>query len=237
MNTVDQKKISFISNTHLHFVALFAVVFFVTFAGLYTIGLVPSEFESSGYSLFDEVKDTVLAGEPTIVAPSTGTSSAPVFTGESPTHITIPEIGVDATVSDPTTTNVDALDDDLGHGAVHYPGSGLLADGNVYIFGHSTNWSIVHNQAYKTFNDLNNLSVGDEIDVTGQTHVFVYKVTSVRLANDSEIWVDFSGTKPELTLSTCNTFGQKQQRYVVTANYAYSYPIGSPNSTSTASLD
>ncbi len=218
------------SKTHLYFIAVFAAVFFVTFAGLYVIGLVPSEFEGSGYSLFDQIQETVLAGAPNIVAPSTdtsssGTSTAPVFTGESPTHITISKIGVDATVANPTTTNVDELDNYLTHGAVRYPGSGLLADGNVYIFGHSTNWSIVHNQAYKTFDDLDKLSAGDEIDVTGQDKVYVYKVTSVKLADDNEIWVDFSGTKPELTISTCNTFGKKQQRYVVTADYVSSSPI------------
>ena len=174
--------------------------------------------------LINFVKDSLVGGNnapsdaPLIEATSSGPK--PEFHGEEPTHISIPVIGVDASVSNPSSTNAVILDDELTHGAVHYPGSGLLADGNVFIFGHSTNWVVVHNQAYKTFNGFKDLKEGDEIDVTGSASgIYEYKVKSVTLINDDQAWVDLSSTPKTLTLSTCNTFGEKQQRYVVKADF------------------
>lgn len=211
---------------HSQFIIWFGLVFLVTFTGLYIVGFVPTEFaDSNSPSLIDSIREAIVGdagnsntGAPTIEA--TSSTTHPEFKGEDPTHIKIDAIGVDASVSNPDTTNSVVLDDQLTHGAVHYPGSGLLADGNVFIFGHSTNWTIVHNQAYKTFNGLKDLKSGDEIDVTGGSgDVYIYKVDSVTLADDDQIWVDLSDTAPTLTLSSCNTFGQKQQRYVVKAEF------------------
>jgi len=211
-----------ITKTHKDFILWFAVIFLATFTGLYLLGLVPSELASSNQtSILDALPS---AGLP-VIESTTTLAVKRTFQGEYPTHITIPKIGVNASISNPSSTDTDILDNDLTHGAVHYPGSGLLADGNLFLFGHSTNWSVVQNQAYKTFNDLNNLEAGDLIQVTGQTQVFTYKVTSVRLADSDQIWVDLSGDKQMLTLSTCNTFGQKQERYVVQADFVSSQPL------------
>lgn len=134
-----------------------------------------------------------------------------------PSHVSIPAIGVDADVRVPGSVDVTTLDHLLSLGAVYYPGSGSLEAGNVFIFGHSTNWSVVRNQAYKTFNDLDKLQPGDYIylDAGGQTAT--YEVENVRVAPDSEVLVSFAGDDRRLTLSTCNTFGQKAERIVVEA--------------------
>ncbi len=214
-----------IKKSHSQFILWFGLIFLATFTGLYLIGFVPSELaDSNSPSITNAVRESLVGGNnaasdaPTIEATSSGPKHQ--FQGEEPTHIKIPVIGVDASISNPSSTNAVVLDDELTHGAVHYPGSGLLADGNVFIFGHSTNWSVVHNQAYKTFNGFKDLKAGDEIDVTGDaSNVYVYKVTSVTLINDDQAWVDLSSTAKTLTLSTCNTFGEKQQRYVVKADF------------------
>ena len=207
---------------HREFILWFSVIFLATFTGLYLLGLVPTEFaDVNQTSVLDELPT---AGLPIIESSSTSAVKN-TFTGEEPTHITIAKIGVDAKISDPSSTDVTVLDDALTHGAVHYPGSGLLADGNLFLFAHSTNWSVVHNQAYKTFNNLDKLVAGDEIQVTGTSQVYTYRVTSVRLADNNQIWVDLSGNKKMLTLSTCNTFGEKQQRYVVQADFVGSSAI------------
>jgi len=211
-----------ISKKHREFVVWFTVVFLATFTGLYILGLVPSELASSGQTSILDALPT--AGLP-VIEDTTTLATKHSFQGEEPIHITIDKIGVDASISNPVSTDTDVLDADLTHGAVHYPGSGLLADGNLFLFGHSTNWSVVQNQAYKTFNDLNKLQTGDLIKVTGKTKVFTYSVTSVRLADSDQIWVDLSGDKQMLTLSTCNTFGQKQERYVVQADFVSSQAL------------
>lgn len=134
-----------------------------------------------------------------------------------PAHVSIPKIGVEADVHVPPSIDVATLDSLLARGAVYYPGSGVIERGNIFIFGHSTNWSIVKNQAYKTFNKLDSLEAGDRIYLSGDGWEATYEVESVRIAPDSEVLVSFEGATPRLTLSTCNTFGLKAERIVVQA--------------------
>ena len=137
-----------------------------------------------------------------------------------PSHISIPQIGVNVSVSNPDSDNVDILDEYLKSGAVRYPGSGALNIGNMFLFAHSTSFKVVHNQAYKAFNDLKSLKNGDEIEVLGENEkTYVYKVSGVKLASDKDVLVRFDRTEHMLTLSTCNTFGKKEERYVVEAYF------------------
>lgn len=109
------------------------------------------------------------------------------------------------------------LDEYLRKGVVRYPESALLGDGNVLLFGHSTNWKVVQNQAYKALNGIDKLKRGDLIYVNSKNNRYTYSVTKVTLVNAEEQFVDFSKKDNMLTLSTCNTFGQKQERHVVEA--------------------
>jgi LPXTG-site transpeptidase (sortase) family protein len=134
-----------------------------------------------------------------------------------PDKITISKIGVDSEIQKPQSQEVSVLDAALNKGAVYYPGSGTINFGNMFLFGHSTGFSIVNNQAYKTFNNLDDLVAGDEIEIESNGRTFIYKVQKVTLLDESAAFVDFSKTDQMLTLSTCNTFGQKQERWVVEA--------------------
>ena len=129
------------------------------------------------------------------------------------------KIGVDADVYNPMTTDANILDGYLLKGAVRYPGSGLLDDGNLFIFGHSTGYRVVNNQAYKTFNGLGKLKVGDEIIVYPSTAKYIYNVTSVSMQIASDVKIDLSSMKNRLTLTTCYSFGTKEDRYVVEADF------------------
>jgi LPXTG-site transpeptidase (sortase) family protein len=182
----------------------FLCVFVISFFALYLLGFVPNEMKEEGV--------VTLPTNPTATTTSKTQSEMPI-------RITIEKIGVDALVQNPTTTNVYALDDLLLKGAVRYPGSGLPGEGNMFFFGHSTGLTLVHNQAFKTFNNLRKLVAGDMISVYSDKHIYTYKVNNVKLAKSSDVLVDFSVKKNMLTLSTCNTFGQKEERYVVEADY------------------
>ena len=188
----------------------FLCVFAISFAVLYLLNFVPSELQ-------DQNTTTL----PTDTA-STTTIGQKQY--ELPVRIAIEKIGVNSIVQNPTTTNIYALDDLLLHGVVRYPGSGLPGQGNMFFFGHSTGLKLVNNQAFREFNNLKNLVAGDTILVYSDTHVYTYKVNNVRMTNADEVLVDFSVKKNMLTLSTCNTFGQKQERYVVEADF-----VGSSN--------
>jgi sortase (surface protein transpeptidase) len=89
-----------------------------------------------------------------------------------PDRIIIEKIGIDTKVIKPSAINVSILDEVLKQGAVYYPGSGTVEKGNIFVFGHSTNWPVVKNPAYKTFNGLDKLKSGDEIIVEAENKNF-----------------------------------------------------------------
>lgn len=182
------------------FVLAFTLVYFVTLSALASFGLAPwgSTFSAGNVRSGEEVEA--------------------VEEGELPLGIEIPSIGLKANVSNPDTTDIATLDAELTRGAVRYPNSGIPGEeGNVLIFGHSSYLPVVHNQAYKAFNGIQDLEEGAPIFVVGQTKVYVYAVESVQSANTStgEIPLAIEGAK--LTLATCDTFGAKSDRFIVTA--------------------
>lgn len=202
-----------VKKSQVKFAIYFGVIFIVTFALLYTAGLVPESIKpnegDSLRTLWDKAQQTGISNQ----------IKQGSVVSESPVRIVIDKIGVDAVVSNPNTTNVTTLDEYLKQGAVRYPGSGSIGAGNMFIFGHSTGIAVVRNQAYKTFNGLKNLSKGDIIKVYGESKAHTYRVSSVTLVDQNQALVEFGNNKNMLTLSTCNTFGAKSERYVVEADF------------------
>lgn len=179
----------------------FFIVLLVSFAVLYLVGLVPESFK------------VMIGREPV-------KESAENRSGELPISVKIESVGIDSYIYNPSTTSVVVLNDYLLKGAVRYPGSGLLGgNGNIFIFGHSTGFGIVNNQAYKTFNHLQNLKEGDLIHIYSDKNDYTYKVTSVKLVNAEKTLVEFDYKSKKLTLSTCDNFGEKTDRYVVEAEF------------------
>jgi len=79
----------------------------------------------------------------------------------------------------------------------------------------------VQNQAYKSFNGLNQLEAGDTITVTHESGKQVYVVDTVSVVKEDEALIDLSrANTPGLTLSTCTTFGARDNRVVVRARPA-----------------
>ncbi len=145
-----------------------------------------------------------------------------------PTKIEIPKINLSANVVNPTTTDVEILDEELLKGAVRYPTSAKLGEtGNVVLFGHSSYLPIVGNQAYKTFNGIQKLVAGDMITVSSADTAYTYRVRSMmkESANDAAIPLSVAGSV--LTLSTCDSFGKKTDRFVVVADFVESHSIPS----------
>ena len=146
---------------------------------------------------------------------------------ETPLRIVIPKINVDASVSNPESTSSIVLDRALMSGAVRSPTSGLLGeDENVFLFGHSAYSKTLVNPAYRTFNGLDKLSVGDEIRVDGTENSHVYRIVRVSFLKDSEAYIDLSQHIRMLTLSTCNAFGVKEDRIVVQAEFVKTAALG-----------
>ncbi|MEK7602456.1 MAG: sortase [Patescibacteria group bacterium] len=147
--------------------------------------------------------------------------------GEFPTKIQIPSINLVASVANPTTADPAVLDQNLLVGAVRYPTSGLLGTpgANVVMFGHSSYLPVVHNQAFKTFDGIQNLKTGDQILVTGKDRVYIYAVETVASASAKKDGIPLSVSGNKLTLVTCDSFASKSDRFVVIAKLVGSYPV------------
>lgn len=143
-----------------------------------------------------------------------------------PTRIVIDAIDLDGSITTPADADIETLDNALLSGIVHYPGSSDLADpGNVFLFGHSTGFRVVQNEAFKAFNDLKHLKENDLVRVQSSSREYVYRVTSVSLVSASDAFVDLSRSGRTLTLATCNVFGAKEERYVVKAEFVGDYAL------------
>ncbi len=202
--------VALLAEQPLVFGGLWAGLFLVLFSTAWMLDIVPK------LDTDDEPTVTVEETAPVVVADESGT----------PTRIIIDALGLDATITNPTSTDIEVLDAALLEGVVRYPGSGNLNEhANVFLFGHSTGFRVVQNEAFKVFNDLKKLQKNDLIRVQSATHEYVYRVTSVSLANADEVFVDLSKRARKLTLSTCNSFGDKQERYVVEADFVGSYTL------------
>jgi LPXTG-site transpeptidase (sortase) family protein len=147
---------------------------------------------------------------------------------ELPVRVSAPKIGLNVTIKNPSSTNVDVLDNDLLTGAVRYPtGAKLGESGTVLLFGHSSYLPVVHNQAYKAFDGIQNLKASDTISVYSSTLEYRYAVEKVEVANADEDVVELRKDAQYLTLVTCDSFTKKTDRFIVTAKFVGAYPLAS----------
>lgn len=201
------------------FILWFAVIFALSFSVLFTLGLVPSELsEDGGNSFLSNLRTKTIENVSNLDGEIRET---PKEKGEEPLRVYIPKIGTDVTISNPKSTDVVVLDEYLKKGAVRYDGSGLLGEGNMLLFGHSSSLAQVVNKAYKAFNGFPKLAKGDLVYIDSENFRYVYKVETVKIVDSTTALVDFSSNKNMVTLSTCNTFGKKQERNVVEAVFSH----------------
>ncbi len=142
-----------------------------------------------------------------------------------PLRLSIPSQGISVSIENPVEQNIAVLDQALTRGAVRYPHSPLLGeDGNMLIFGHTSHLPVVYNQNYKAFNGINHLKTGAQIIISSQTHVYEYSVKRVSLSKVEDSYIDFSEKDIDLTLVTCNSLGDKNDRYIVEGVLIKVYP-------------
>ncbi len=138
--------------------------------------------------------------------------------GELPKRVEIPSIGLRVNISNPATTDIKTLDKYLLSGAVRYPTSAKVGGpGNAILFGHSSYLPVVSNRNFKAFNGIQKLKSGDEITVYGTDKVYTYAVESVVEADAESGAIPLNVDGAKLTLATCDSFGKKTDRFIVTA--------------------
>ncbi len=198
----------------LGFAATFVVLFVLAYIFMAAADALPEPIGSVA-SESDAQSQTVQVNTDQTVQTST--------TGELPVRVAAKKIGLDVSVSNTDSTDVDTLDSLLLKGSVRYPTSAALGEqGTVLLFGHSSYLPIVHNQNYKAFDGIQNLKTGDTVSVYSGSTRYDYAVVGVRLANATEDVVELPSNGQHLALVTCDSFGTKSSRYVVTADFVSS---------------
>ncbi len=200
-----------IQENRLGFAAAFLIVFTISFVFLASIGATPDP-------LSERYREDH-GGVPVVNTEATSTPELPV-------RVVARVIGLDTIVNNPVSTDVEVLDNALHTGAVRYPTSGQLGvPGTVLLFGHSSYLPIVHNQAYKAFNDIQKLSAGDVISVYSSDKEYRFTVVNVRKADATEDAVELPQDGQHLILVTCDSFAKKTDRFVVTADFTGTYTL------------
>jgi sortase A len=149
------------------------------------------------------------------------TPAEPTGTIYPPNQLSIPSLGIEVPVIYTTETTEKAYQEALINGVVHFPGTALPGEvGNVYIFGHSSDylWS---KGKYKTvFAVLPKIALGAEIRITDQSGMqHIYTVADKFVVEPSDVSVLSQNTdgKKLLTLQTSYPLGTALRRYIVTA--------------------
>ena len=201
------------------FLGLFVLLFLVSIIVLGLLDLLPSTKSDLVLGL---PETRAMSGTEASVAAST-----PVISVELPTKIEIPAINLSVAITNPITTDIAILDQALLKGAVRYPTSAKLGEvGNVVLFGHSSYLPVVGNQAYKAFNGIQKLSVGEVVTVYSLGTAYTYRVRSVERKSVNYDGIPLSVSGKILTLITCDrSLGEATDRFVVVADFVESHPI------------
>lgn len=200
--------------THkLKFFLVFFIVLVVSYMLLVAIDFVP---EAPA-----EETVPVLTEDESLTAP-TDTPIVPAVMDEElvalPTAIYIERLQKTVAVLNPVSRTIADLDNALLNGVVRHPDSALVGQtGNVFILGHSSYLPNVLNRNFQAFNGIEKLEWGDRIEVTSDTHVYVYRVEKVYKARAQDLTVPISVSEKKLTLATCNSFGSIDDRFIVEA--------------------
>jgi LPXTG-site transpeptidase (sortase) family protein len=210
------------------FYVTFFVVFLLSYLFLVAIDFVPEpKKEAQEESVSVAVSDN--AGLATTTSPIKDAFSHPIGSNHDPVlpeSIYIKRLDKKIPVYNPTSRAVADLDTALLDGAVRHPDSADLAeDANVFILGHSSYLPNVVNKNFQAFNGIQNLEWGDIIEVTSAGYVHVYEVEKVYKASAVDATVPIEGTGPRLTLATCNSFGSKDDRFIVEAKRVEVRPL------------
>lgn len=205
--------------------AVYVIIFFMLgHLLLSALGLVPSEVSEFNQRVLQGVQNIHRLSyqrPPKPILPNADISEEDRETiiGTAPMRIVIDKIDVDVDIKSPEEANIEKLDAALQEGVVHYPGSGGIGgERRMFLFGHSSRLPVVQNQAYQSFNGLDELTKGDEIRIIGDDgKEQIYVVTATEVVDQDERLVSFESGSGKLTLSTCTTFGARENRVVVDA--------------------
>lgn len=183
--------------------------------GAIVLGCLNWGFTAARISYFFHKPNPATVIQPKLESPAPQEGSWPKDT------LAIPSLGVNAPVIYDVASNEDAFQVALQSGVVHYPGSALPgAVGNVYIFGHSSDYAWSKGEYKAVFALLPKIKNGAEIKLTdSKGFMYTYLVTNQFVVGPKDVSVLSQDTKGKriLTVQTSYPIGTALKRYVVQA--------------------
>ncbi len=194
------------------FLVVFFGTIFITYLFLFIIDFIP-EAPAVGEEevQLEETED------------ETGTSTIGTFevlpnVAPEPERVIIDKLDREVVVLNPTSRAIADLDAALLGGVVRHPDSADFSeDGNILILGHSSYLPNVLNKNFQAFNGLQTLTWGDKIRLQSEDAEYVYRVEKVYEAKAAEVVIPKTPGEARLTLATCDSFGAKDDRFIVEA--------------------
>jgi len=125
----------------------------------------------------------------------------------------------------PVSTNIVSYDENvynavLKNGLAHFKGTPICGDGgNCFIYGHSaveTYFQRHKNNPETIFTRLEDIEIGDTIEITRDGKILKYKVHKIKIIEPTDFSVlEPVGDKETVTLMTCTPIGIGTQRLIV----------------------
>ena len=198
------------------FLVVFFIIVLITYGLLFALDFYPEPREADA----SERTEEMVTNEEEITEPAevqdTVIEEDPL--ASLPTSIYFDTLNREVPVLNPSSNDVAELDAALLSGAVRHPDSAdLSTKGNMFILAHSSYLPTVFNKNFQAFNGIQDLVWGDTIRVRSVDAEYIYRVQKVYQGKASEVAVPATPGKAQLALATCNSFGSKDDRFVVEA--------------------
>lgn len=205
------------------FLVTFFIVFLFSYALFAYLDLLPEPPKTQESQVEETASQSALTlGVIEEPAPAEPEYVEPVF----PDTLVIDALDRTVSILNPNSRAVADLDAALLYGVVRHPDSATLDQtGTVLVLGHSSYLPTVLNPNFQALNGIQHLEFGDTIRLEAGAVEYVYRVDRVYRAKASEVTVPIATTERRLVLATCNSFGAKDDRYVVEAQFVEEIPI------------
>lgn len=212
------------------FFVVFFIVVLLTYGILFALDFYPEPVASAAEteSSVPEAASSTEALDSSPVTPQESVAPDEIVSELSPLPVTIVFDALDKQIRvlNPESDAVSDLDTALLSGAVRHPDSAdLTHKGNIFILGHSSYLPTVFNKNYQAFNGIQDLQWGDTIRLRSTDTEYVYRVQKVFKAKASDVVVKATPGQALLTLATCNSFGTKDDRFVVESALIETKPL------------
>lgn len=195
------------------FLLAFFVIFTLSYGVLYALDFLP---EPKGAD--SAVEASVVETAATTTKAEDSSPVAPLAVTAKPVALKIASLNREVTVLNPETRDIIELDAELLKGVVRHPDSALLGEeGNVVILGHSSYLPNVMNKNFQALNGIQKMKWGDTVELESDGTLYIYRVEKVYQAKASGVTIPTDVKGKRLTLVTCNSFGSKEDRFIVEA--------------------